>query len=280
MNIRSNSDLTPPPQRAEECFEVAITRVPAERSAIPATHVRFRGRDLVIAVREPQSVLEPTDFGLTLLAAVESESVLPVAGRTVLDVGCGSGIYTVAMMAAGAARVTALDLNPDCRVATAANIALNDLSADRVEYVTADISTFRSPTRFQIVVANPPHLPDLAALPHDGIRAALVGGTDGRAIYDALIAQADRLLAADGVLVLAHSSLTDVDRTKAEMSGRGFACATAATALIPLPLAGLDTHREAFMHRLTELRAAGQAQFDNDHLTVHTLLFTRTGATA
>src|SRR5205807_669278 len=101
---------------------------------------------------------------------------------------------------------------------------------DRVEHVTALLADFRPTAAFDIVLANPPHFPEVSDLPSAGLSTALVGGTDGRSVYDDLIGAAPKLLTEDGVLVLAHSSLTDIARTKAEMAAAGFGCTTAAVA--------------------------------------------------
>lgn len=53
-----------------------------------------------------------------------------VRGRTVLDFGAGSGVAGIAAARAGAARVVACDLDPDARLACAANAALNGVSLE------------------------------------------------------------------------------------------------------------------------------------------------------
>lgn len=53
-----------------------------------------------------------------------------VAGRTVLDVGCGSGVVAVAAALAGAKRVIACDLDPAALAAVRANAALNGVVVD------------------------------------------------------------------------------------------------------------------------------------------------------
>ena len=60
-----------------------------------------------------------------------------VAGRAVLDFGAGSGLVAIAAAKAGAASVTAADIDHFAAAAIAANAALNGVA---VEVVTADLS--------------------------------------------------------------------------------------------------------------------------------------------
>lgn len=60
-----------------------------------------------------------------------------VAGLTVLDIGCGGGIVSIAAALAGARRVTALDVDALAGAACAINAALNGV-AERVGIETAD----------------------------------------------------------------------------------------------------------------------------------------------
>jgi ribosomal protein L11 methyltransferase len=55
---------------------------------------------------------------------------LPVAGRTVIDYGCGSGILGIAALQLGAAHVTAVDLDPQALLATRDNAIRNGVSAN------------------------------------------------------------------------------------------------------------------------------------------------------
>jgi len=48
-----------------------------------------------------------------------------VRGRSVIDLGCGSGLVGIAAMRAGAARVTCVDIDPQAIAATRHNAALN-----------------------------------------------------------------------------------------------------------------------------------------------------------
>lgn len=53
-------------------------------------------------------------------------------GKTVIDYGCGSGILAIASALLGAARVVAVDNDPQALAATEANCANNQIGADRM----------------------------------------------------------------------------------------------------------------------------------------------------
>ena len=53
---------------------------------------------------------------------------LPLAGRTVIDYGCGSGILGIAALQLGASHVTAVDLDPQALTATRDNAIRNGVS--------------------------------------------------------------------------------------------------------------------------------------------------------
>lgn len=53
-----------------------------------------------------------------------------IAGKTVVDLGSGSGVVAIAAAMAGADHVFACDTDPDARLATAANADLNGASVD------------------------------------------------------------------------------------------------------------------------------------------------------
>jgi ribosomal protein L11 methyltransferase len=55
---------------------------------------------------------------------------LPLAGRSVIDYGCGSGILGIAALKLGAAHVTAVDLDPQALLATRDNAIRNGVSAN------------------------------------------------------------------------------------------------------------------------------------------------------
>lgn len=71
---------------------------------------------------------------------------MDLAGKSIIDFGCGSGILAIAALKLGAAKATAVDHDPQAILATRSNAELNHVSArldaylsDQFEHQTADI---------------------------------------------------------------------------------------------------------------------------------------------
>ncbi len=75
-----------------------------------------------------------------------------LAGKTVLDYGCGSGILALAAAKLGAARVIALDIDPHAIRATRDNVTRNDLAEDRVQVMTPP--ELAIDTQGDVIIAN------------------------------------------------------------------------------------------------------------------------------
>ena len=238
----------------------------------------FRGERVRVEVHSDDDVLFPTDCGLSLLAALDSDPRTEIRGRRALDIGCGSGVYSVALLAAGAAHVTALDLNAHAAGVTRTNAAINGLDPAKLSCATADLARFQPDAAYDLVLANPPHLPyHPAYAAENGLELALVGGDDGRSLYDTVIDRADDLVAAGGTLIFTHSSLANIDLTKRRMGAMGYECRTVEVFDMDIPLRAYAEHAELLMRELESLRRQGKAVFEGNRFTVQILAFRRPG---
>jgi ribosomal protein L11 methyltransferase len=87
---------------------------------------------------DPNAVVVRLDPGLafgtgthpTTALCLQILDSLPVAGRNVIDYGCGSGILGIAALKLGAAHVWAVDLDPQALLATRDNAIRNGVSAN------------------------------------------------------------------------------------------------------------------------------------------------------
>jgi ribosomal protein L11 methyltransferase len=86
---------------------------------------------------DPDAVIVRLDPGLafgtgthpTTALCLQILDSLPIAGRTVIDYGCGSGILGIAALKLGAAHVWAVDLDPQALLATRDNAGANGVSS-------------------------------------------------------------------------------------------------------------------------------------------------------
>lgn len=92
------------------------------------------------APSDPQAVVVRLDPGLafgtgthpTTALCLQILDSMPISRRTVIDYGCGSGILGVAALMLGAARVVAVDLDPQALIATRDNALRNGVASNIV----------------------------------------------------------------------------------------------------------------------------------------------------
>jgi len=113
----------------------------------------------------------------------------PPVGRHVIDYGCGSGILAIAAVRLGAARITAVDIDPQALLVTRENAARNALADTLVALAPGDLD----PIPADLVVANILANPLIALAPE---LAALVQ-RDGRILMTGILAgQGDAVMTA------------------------------------------------------------------------------------
>jgi len=132
----------------------------------------------------------------------------PDAVGQALDLCTGSGCLAIlAAHAFGNAVVDAVDVSADALAVAQSNIELHGLG-DRVHALRSDLLAQVPPDRrYDLIVCNPPYVNEqsMRALPpeyrHEP-RLALAGGADGMDLVRRILADAPRLMAPEGLLVL------------------------------------------------------------------------------
>lgn len=105
--------------------------------------------------------------------AVELLETLPLAGRTVLDLGTGSGVLAFAALAGGARRVIALDNDPVAALIAGQNRRRNRLWP---AIAAGDVGCLRAAPAFDLAVVN--ILPELVAGDLPALAGCLRPGAD------------------------------------------------------------------------------------------------------
>jgi release factor glutamine methyltransferase len=143
---------------------------------------------------------------------------LDLAGKHVADVGTGTGILALAAARAGAARVTALDINPNAALNAAANARANGFT-DRVDALCSNLfSALPAEPMFDVILSSPPKH---AGEPRDLADRGWHAGPRYRDIA-ALFEQARERLKPGGRVYVMVSSDSDIALLVALMERAGF----------------------------------------------------------
>ena len=126
---------------------------------------------------------------------------------SVVDLGAGSGALSLAIATeAENARVIAVEKSADAITWLKRNVSRID---EKVRIVQGDVSEVLIGVKCDLVIANPPYIPDDQVLPRDVAgfepHIALFGGPTGIEIPRQFIRAAARLLKSGGVLVIEHT---------------------------------------------------------------------------
>ncbi|HEX3884856.1 MAG TPA: 50S ribosomal protein L11 methyltransferase [Stellaceae bacterium] len=149
---------------------------------------------------------------------------LDLTGLRVADVGTGSGILALAAARAGAARVTAIDINPNAALAASDNARANGYG-ERVTAICSNLLSELAPADiFDVIISSPP---SFAGEPRDIADRAWHAGPDYCDIA-ALFTQAREHLAPQGRMYLLVSSDTDLALFGALIARAGFRAREAA----------------------------------------------------
>jgi release factor glutamine methyltransferase len=134
-------------------------------------------------------------------------SRLDLSGKRVADVGTGSGILALAAARAGAAKVTAVDINPNAALTAAENARANGLGGCVTALCSNLLSALAPGAAFDVIISSPPSFP---GEPRDIADRAWHAGPNYRDIAS-LFDQARERLAPGGCLYILLSSDSDLD---------------------------------------------------------------------
>jgi release factor glutamine methyltransferase len=132
---------------------------------------------------------------------------LDLSGKSVADIGTGSGILALAAARAGAAEVLALDINPHAALSALENAQANGLG-DRVSVACMNLlAALPARPLFDVILSSPPKH---AGEPRDLADRGWHAGPQYRDVA-ALFKQASERLKPDGCLYVMVSSDSDLD---------------------------------------------------------------------
>jgi len=140
-----------------------------------------------------------------------AENLPTVQVRAAIDVGTGCGILGI-IMAKRAKMVIATDVNPHAVQCAKQNAAANGVS-DRMQFFQGDLlSSLRVGARFDLIIFNPPYLPERVE-GSSWVERAWKGGDDGRRIIDKFVGEAVGCLTPRGRILFMQSTLSNVKET-------------------------------------------------------------------
>jgi release factor glutamine methyltransferase len=170
----------------------------------PSPHI------LPVMLYDPSQVYQPEADTLLLLESALKE-VHPC--DRVLEIGTGSG--TIAAGLPETLLVVATDINPH---------AVSCAHARELEVIRMDLAAGIQGT-FDLILFNPPYLPTRPEERiDDWLEYALDGGKSGRVVIERFAADAGRVLAPGGRILLLLSELTGVREVSDIFAQQGFCC--------------------------------------------------------
>jgi release factor glutamine methyltransferase len=152
-------------------------------------------------------VLVPRPESELLVQAVLNHITNLPSPVSVIDLGAGSGALSLAIATeAPTSRVIAVEKSPEAIFWLKKNTSV---IAENVRVVEGDVADVLPGVKCDVVIANPPYIPDEQPLPRDVAgfepHIALFGGPTGMELPKRFIVAAARLLKPAGVLVIEHT---------------------------------------------------------------------------
>jgi len=158
-----------------------------------------------VTIETGPEVYDPAEDTMLL-----SDNMTVGKGDTVLEIGVGSG-YVSLIASEDAEFVVGTDTNIHAVKLAKSNARLN--SAANVEFILADLFGPIS-GQFDLVLFNPPYLPEIENVEHRGIDSSWNGGKNGREVTDRFLKRVADHLNESGRVLIVQSSMSDPNKTE------------------------------------------------------------------
>ena len=187
----------------EQFFALLVRRINHEPLQYLTGLAPFRYLELQVG----PGVLVPRPESELLIDAVLAHIKNLPAPVSIIDLGAGSGALALAIATeAPNTRVIAVEKSREAIFWLKKNVSV---IAENVRVVEGDVCDVLPGIKCDVVIANPPYIPDAQVLPRDVAgfepHAALFGGPTGMELPRLFINAAARLLKPAGVLVIEHA---------------------------------------------------------------------------
>jgi len=156
-----------------------------------------------------------------LLVNYLNENPHVVSGKSVLEVGSGSGFVSAVAAKLGAKRVVAVDVAQAAAEATRCTLEL--AGAGDWDVVRCDLLTcFRAPAPFDVVIFNPPYLPCEDWEASDEEALSWCGGATGSEVVERFLEQLAETCKPGTHVLLVVSSLSGFGENAEGLASAGF----------------------------------------------------------
>jgi len=162
--------------------------------------------------------MKPSPYSIFL-----ARNLPTMEGKTVLDLGSGCGIQAVVSGLVNKAKeIHVVDSHPGALVDTLMNCRAYNVSRVNVHPSGDLFSTIPPNYKFDYIVCNPASLPQRNIT--ENTKSCYYAGEDGRTMIENVINEVGTWLEKDGVLLMTHTSLANLESTLELVRSVGLQC--------------------------------------------------------